>query len=224
MESPVSGNSESINDQKLQVFKSIAPIHPDDAVFGQYDGYLSEKNVDPQSTTPTFLALRLSINNWRWFGVPFYIRAGKKLARRVTEVVIQFRTVPLCALENEALCQMVESNRLIIRIQPDEGIRLTISVKSPELIDRITPVNLEFNYNSLSDELPDAYQRVILDGLHGISTLFWRSDALEAAWKLVDPLLTIQPNNGKPYPYAQESWGPGEAMELLKRDGRMWMI
>lgn len=221
MESPVVGHAESVQDQKLQVFKSLAPIQANDVVFGQYRGYRREKGVHPDSRTPTFVALRTLINNWRWYGVPFYIRAGKSLAQSLTEVVIQFKPVPLCVLDTPGLCEMVHPNRLTVRIQPDEGILLTISTKSPEREDRIRPANLEFRYSSFGMRMPEAYERVIIDGLHGDPTLFWRADGIEAAWKVVEPVL--EPGAAPLEFYEPGSWGPDMAAELLRQDGRHWL-
>jgi glucose-6-phosphate 1-dehydrogenase len=220
MESPVAGLAESVQDQKLQVLKSLAPIQCRDAVFGQYRGYLGEKGVKGDSRVPTFVALRLFIDNWRWHGVPFYIRAGKSLARAVTEVVIEFKGVPLCILDRAALCEQVRPNKLSIRIQPEEGIQMTISAKTPEWEDQIRPVNLDFRYSSFDMPMPEAYERVILDGLSGDPTLFWRADGVETAWRVVEPLLRIsQP----PVGYEPGTWGPESAAEMLTADGRGWL-
>jgi glucose-6-phosphate 1-dehydrogenase len=221
MESPAVGNDQSINDQKLQVFKSLAPIKLDDVVFGQYRGYREERGVDPNSNTPTFVALKLAINNWRWFGVPFYIRSGKCLAKKTTEVIINFKPVPLCVLDNPQACGTILPNRLVIRIQPDEGISLIISTKSPERNDRLCPADLSFHYASFGMEIPEAYERVILDGLNGNPGLFWNAAGIEAAWKVVEPILQI-PENG-PLIYEPGTWGPEQAQTLLKRDNREWI-
>jgi glucose-6-phosphate 1-dehydrogenase len=221
MESPAVGSDQSINDQKLQVFKSLAPIMPDDVVFGQYRGYRNERSIDPNSQTPTFVALKLAINNWRWFGVPFYIRSGKCLAQKTTEVIINFKPVPLCVLDNPLSCGTILPNRLVIRIQPDEGISLIISAKSPERNDRLCPAELDFRYASFGMEIPDAYERVILGGLNGDPALFWNADSIEAAWKVVEPILSV-PENG-PLAYEPGTWGPQDAMNLLKHDGREWI-
>ncbi len=221
MESPVAGLAESVQDQKLQVFKSLAPIQSRDVVFGQYRGYLREKGVKPDSKTPTFVALRLFIDNWRWHGVPFYVRAGKSLGKALTQVVIEFKNVPLCVLDRPELCRQVEPNKLVVRIQPEEGIQLIISAKTPEREDTIRPVNLEFKYSSFGMPMPEAYERVILDGLGGDPTLFWRADGIEAAWKVVEPILQ---GTEPPEEYDPGSWGPEKAARLLKADGREWMV
>jgi len=223
MESPVAGYAESIQEQKLQVFKSLSPIQQGNYIFGQYRGYQQERGVRPGSKTPTFVALRMDINNWRWHGVPFYIRAGKALVRSLTEVVIQFKRVPLCVLDNPNLCPHVEPNRLVVRIQPDEGIHLTISAKSPEREDRIRPANLDFRYSQFGMQMPDAYERVILDGLKGDPTLFWRADGIEAAWKVMEPLLSLSEDHPPPFAYEPGTWGPEQGSDLLGKDGRVWL-
>jgi glucose-6-phosphate 1-dehydrogenase len=222
MESPVVGYAGSIDDQKLQILKSLSPIQQEDFVFGQYRGYREEKNVDPQSHIPTFLAMKLAIHNWRWFGVPFYIRSGKNLAASVTEVIIDFKRIPLCVLDNPELCQNVQTNRLIIKLQPDEGISLSISVKSPQREDRIEPVHLDFRYVSLGMKMTEAYERILLDGLLGDQMLFWSAESIEAAWKVVDPLISSAIPDNKLFMYEPGSWGPSQAKELLEQDGRRW--
>ena len=225
MDPPVAGDSESVRDKKLEVFKSLAPVTPGDFVFGQYDGYLDEPNVKPDSTTPTFVALRMSVNNWRWQGVPFYVRAGKALARKVTEVVIRFKSVPVCVLGTPEACAAVSPNVLVIRIQPDEGIRLSFSAKVPGREDHVAPASLDFRYADFGGKLSDAYERVLLDSLAGKPTLFWRADSIEAAWRTVAPLLAAaeEKSPGAYGRYAVGEWGPAEADDLIRRDGRGWI-
>jgi glucose-6-phosphate 1-dehydrogenase len=220
MESPVVGSEGSVNDQKLQVLKSLSPITTEDFVFGQYHGYHNERNVESGSHTPTFLALKMSIHNWRWFGVPFYIRSGKSLARKSTEVVITFKPVPLCIMDSPAMCSQIHPNRLIIRIQPDEGMSLLISAKSPEREDRIRTAHLDFNYASFGLGITEAYERVILDALNGDPTLFWTARGIEAAWTAMSPML--QPPEHAPALYSPGSWGPDEADDLLMKNGHSW--
>jgi glucose-6-phosphate 1-dehydrogenase len=230
MEPPVPNDLESIHDKKLEIFKSLEPLLPEDFVFGQYDGYRNEPKVDPNSATPTFVALRWHINNWRWRGVPFYVRSGKALGRKVTEVAIQFKSVPLCVLSEEA-CRNVSPNVLHMRIQPDEGIRLCFAVKTPERSEEVATASLDFRYSQFQQTIPDAYERIILDSLCdncvcGRQNRLWRADAIEAAWKAVMPLLEAP---GKEWAarfpnYRPGSWGPKEADELLRRDGRRWIV
>ncbi|NLE29621.1 MAG: glucose-6-phosphate dehydrogenase [Phycisphaerae bacterium] len=223
MESPVVGYTGSIDDQKLQVLKSLSPIQQQDFVFGQYHGYRNEKNVDPNSKTPTYVAVKLAIHNWRWFGVPFYIRCGKNMAQSMTQVVINFKRIPLCVMENPALCRNVQSNRLIIRLQPDEGISLLISVKTPQREDRIEPVHLDFRYASMGMKMPEAYERILLDGLLGDPTLFWSAASIEAAWKAVEPLIATPCPDDKIFSYEPGTWGPQQADDLLRQDEKEWL-
>lgn len=221
MEAPLAGDAESVRDKKLEVFKSLRPIRADDCVFGQYEGYRDERNVAPNSATPTFAALRVFVDNWRWQGVPFYIRAGKALAKRVTEVAIQFKSVPVCVFEDTESCARLRPNVLTVRIQPDEGIRLSFCAKVPGREDLVTDANLDFRYADLGGRLADAYERVLLDSLRCKPTLFWRADSIEAAWRFVTPLLR---NAGGTVPsYVPGSWGPGEAQEMPAQDGRSWI-
>jgi glucose-6-phosphate 1-dehydrogenase len=223
MDPPIAGDSESVRDKKLEVIKAVAPIRKGDFVFGQYKGYRREKGVSRDSATPTFAAVRLTVNNWRWFGVPFYVRAGKCLARKFTEVTIVFRQIPLCVLDDPALCAAIRPNVIFVRIQPDEGIRLSFSAKVPGRTDEITTAGMEFSYASLGRAIPDAYERVLLDGLSGVPTLFWRADAVEAAWKVVTPLLDPKTVRASLHEYKPGTWGPPQATELLKKDGRSWL-
>ncbi len=230
MEPPVANDLESIHDRKVDIFKSLEPLGPEDFVFGQYEGYRNERNVDARSATPTFAAVRWRINNWRWRGVPFYVRSGKALARKVTEVVIQFKSVPLCVLSEEA-CRSVSPNVLHMRIQPDEGIRLCFVVKTPERTEEVTTAGLDFRYSGFETTMPDAYERIILDALCdqcqcGRQNRLWRADAIEAAWRAVGPLLDASAEDmAERFPnYKPGSWGPKEAEDLLRRDGRRWLV
>ena len=194
MEPPVPNDLESIHDKKLEIFKSLEPLLPEDFVFGQYEGYRDEPRVNKNSATPTFAALRWYINNWRWRGVPFYVRSGKALGRKVTEVAIQFKNVPLCVLSEEA-CRNVSPNVLHMRIQPDEGIRLCFVVKTPERSEEVTTASLDFHYSQFHETMPDAYERIILDSLCdncmcGRQNRLWRADAVEASLaRRVTPML-----------------------------------
>lgn len=224
MEPPVAGDTEPVRDKKVEVFRSVTPIGRDDYVLGQYQGYRHEANVSPSSTTPTFVAARLFINNWRWQGVPFYVRSGKCLAKKLTEVTIQFAKVPLCVLTKEGVCPVSQPNRLIIRIQPDEGIRLSFSTRVPGWDEETALASMDFRYASFGERLPEAYERILLDGMRGNPTLFWRADGIEAAWEVVTPLLEAPGETAPPVLYEPGSWGPPEAEELLARDGRSWLI
>lgn len=220
MEPPLGGDVESVRDKKTEVFKALAHIRDRDFALGQYRGYTDERGVDEDSDTPTYAAARLELNNWRWRGVPFYLRTGKCLPRKLTEVIIQFQQVPVCALPNPDLCSAVGPNRLVIRIQPDEGLGMFFSVKSPGRQDRLERAQMRFDYSDLAGEMPEAYERVILDGLRGEPGLFWRADGMEAAWKAVQPLLEA---DHEPQLYEPGTWGPDAARNLVRRDGHTWL-
>ncbi len=222
MEPPVQGDAESVRDRKVEIFRSLAPLRGGDFVFGQYEGYREERGVGEGSTTPTFAALRLQIGNWRWQGVPFYIRSGKALKRKLTEVVIQFRSVPLCILSDAAACARLRPNVLTLRIQPDEGIRLSFSAQRGGRADEIDQAHMDFRYAGFGELTAEAYERIILDGLAGAPVLFWRADGIEAAWRAVAPLLDASPSGRSLPTYPRGSWGPEAAEAILRRDGRAW--
>jgi glucose-6-phosphate 1-dehydrogenase len=225
MEAPLAGDEESIRDRKNDVFRALLPPERGDYVFGQYDGYRREKGVAPDSVTPTFAAVRVFINNWRWQGVPFYLRSGKAMSRKLTEVVIRFRSVPLCVLGSETACAAVQPNTLFLRIQPSEGIRLTFNAQEPGPGDLIGQTSLAFDYRSFGQVMPESYARVVLDALLGKPALFWRADSIEAAWTFVDPLLKAQQRlPGDLFPnYRRGEDGPSAANDLLRQDGRVWL-
>ncbi len=223
MEPPLAGDAESIRDKKVEIFRALTPIRAEDVVLGQYAGYRDEEGVDAASSTPTFVAARMEVNNWRWKGVPFYVRSGKALARKVTEVVIEFKGVPLCLLDDADACRRLQSNRLILRVQPEEGISLRFNLQRPGHEDAVDPAKLDFRYDSLPDRPAEAYERVILDALRGRPTLFWRGDGVEAAWGVVEPVLKMEPAPAVDYPnYEVGTWGPEAADALLRRDHRTW--
>jgi glucose-6-phosphate 1-dehydrogenase len=225
MEAPLAGDAESVRDRKVEVFKSVRPPAPGEFVFGQYRGYREEGHVEPESVTPTFVALRMMIDNWRWQGVPFYIRSGKALARKVTEVIVRFREVPLCVVGDEDACENVRPNALVARIQPDEGVRLSFSARLPGRRERVSQAHMDFRYSDFDTPLSGGYEQVLLDGIEGKPSLFWRADGIEASWRAVAPLLDAE---AKTHPaglpnYEPGSWGPDEAEALLSRDGREWL-
>ena len=227
MEPPASFKAEAVRNEKVKLFQSIRPIAMSDAVRGQYDGYLDVPGVAPGSQTPTFAALKLAVDNWRWQGVPFYLRSGKALAAKTTEIVVVFQCPP--HLMFDLLGQStVEPNVLSLCIQPDEGLHLQIQAKVPDTMGEMRPVELEFHYrDSFSGELPDAYEVLLLDALEGDASLFTRSDSIEVAWKLIDAFLLGCEMPGAPplLPYTKGSWGPPlVADELLARDGRQWLL
>ncbi|MEI6276395.1 MAG: glucose-6-phosphate dehydrogenase [Prolixibacteraceae bacterium] len=234
MEPPVVIEANAIRNEMLKVFQSLRPIREADvakSVFrGQYthshiggelvQGYREEKGVDPQSKTETFVALQFFIDNFRWAGVPFYIRTGKKLPTRVTEVVIYFKTTPHHLFQYQSDLEPV-NNQLVLRIQPDEGILLKIGMKVPGAGFRVQNMNMDFHYTDLSNTyLPSAYSRLLLDCMHGDATLYSRSDAVEKAWEYVQPILDAWKNNPDipVFGYPAGTWGP-ETVDDLIEDG-----
>jgi glucose-6-phosphate 1-dehydrogenase len=238
MEPPISFDADEVRNKQAEVLHAIQPLAPEEVltntVRGQYAegvvenervaGYRHEPDVSPTSNTETFVALKLLIDNWRWAGVPFYLRTGKSLALRATEIVIQFRRTPFVLFRNTAV-KNVETNRLVIHIQPDEGISLSFGAKVPGAVMRLGLVNMDFDYKSyFGVEHGTGYERLLRDCMAGDATLFQRADMVEAGWKVIQPVLDVWhalPPRGFPN-YAAGSWGPVEAEELLERDGRSW--
>jgi len=222
MEPPLAGDPESVRDRKVEVLRSLAPVEPGDFVFGQYRGYRDEPGVVPDSRVPTFAALKLGVDNWRWEGVPFYLRSGKSLAQKVSEVIIRFKDVPACVLESREACAALRPNTTTLRLQPEEGIRLSFSTRVPGREERVSEAHMDFRYAQLGAPMSEAYEQVLLDGLRGRPGYFWRNDGIEAAWRAVTPLLEAR--GGEDFPnYEPGSWGPAAADELLARDGRRWL-
>jgi glucose-6-phosphate 1-dehydrogenase len=237
MEPPATFDADALRDEKVKVLRAIEPMAPADVgasvVRGQYGpgwvagvpvvGYRQEPEVDPESETETYVAARLFVDDWRWAGVPFYLRAGKRLPKRATEIAIQFKQVPH-ALFKESSADP-EANLLALRIQPDEGILLRFAAKVPGLGVDVRSVNMDFTYGSaFSVDSPDAYETLILDALLGDAALFTRSDEVEKAWGIVTPV--IEAWSEAPQPelpnYVAGSWGPEAADALLETDGRRW--
>ena len=211
MEPPRSLEPEAFRDEKVKLLKTIRPIDPADVVRGQYEGYRSELGVDPQSTTETYVAARLWIDNWRWEGVPFYLRHGKRLPERTTEITVVFRGAPDYLFREVGLLDL-EHDHLTIRIQPNEGISLAFQAKVPGPGYQVQPVRMDFDYDRSFMHAPaEAYERLIHDAMDGDHTLFTRSDGVERSWQIVEPLLA---EPGPVHTYAQDSWGP-EAAEAL---------
>jgi len=237
MEPPVTFQANEVRGKKLDLLHAVRPIAEgsvaEQAVRGQYDGgridgrsvppYREESDVDPASHTETFAALKLFVDNWRWQDVPFYLRTGKRLARRVSEVSVAFRPVPHQTFPASAL-EASEANRLVVRVQPNEGIRLKVQAKRPGPELQLAIVDMRFSYqDSFGADTPDAYETLLLDLIEGDATLFMRADQVEAAWSVVDPVLQAwQDPDEPPALYPAGSWGPDGAMELLRRDGRAW--
>lgn len=229
MEPPSSFDADPLRDERVKVLRSIRLLLPEEveheAVQGQYAGYRDEPHVAPDSHTPTYVALRLFVDNWRWQGVPFYLRTGKRLPERLTEIAIQFRSVPLCLFGSSNVCAKLTPNVLVLRIQPDEGINLSFMIKPPGALMDLEPAEMRFSYHEqFSYEPPEAYERLLLNCLQGDATLFVRSDAVEAQWRVVMPLLEAWEEGRAPdFPnYEPGTWGPVAAEALLRRDGRTW--
>jgi len=228
MEPPNSFAAGAVRDEKAKVIYALEPLHPDTclhcAVRGQYEGYRSEPSVKPESTTETFVALKLTIDNWRWAGVPFYLRTGKRLKKRLSEITIQFKPPPF-VLFRQTPIEHLKPNLLVIQIQPEEGIRLRFGAKTPGPFVDIGAVQMNFNYADYFGRTPSTgYETLIYDCMIGDSTLFQRADMVEAGWSVVDPLLRAWAEHPPAdFPnYAPGSWGPQEADDLLRRDGRHW--
>ncbi len=236
MEPPTAFEANRLRDEKVKVLEAIVPPTIEDvhlmAVRGQYGpgsvagvdsvGYLEEPGVNPESRTETYAALRLEISNWRWAGVPFYLRTGKRLARKLTEIAVVLRPVPHQAFQSSDSVG-VQPNQIILTVQPDEGVSVSLGAKIPGPRMRIRPVNMEFHYGtSFLSESPEAYERLILDAMRGDATLFTRNDEVEALWSVIDPILTAwEADTTSPIAqYAAGSAGPVEADALL--DGRTW--
>ena len=235
MEPPVSFSADDIRDEKVKVLHAIKPPAVDDvhqmAVRGQYSkgtaggkqvpGYLEEEGVKDGSVTETFAAVRLKIDNWRWAGVPFYIRTGKALARKTTEIVITLKPVPHLAFQQEGSLG-VHPNQLILAVQPNEGVSMSLMAKIPGSRMRVRPVNMEFLYGtSFMSQSPEAYERLIMDTMRGDATLFARNDEVEAAWRIVDPILEAWSRDTDPVPqYAAGSSGPDEQDGILLDDDK----
>jgi len=229
MEAPLSFGADDVRDEKVKVLRALGPIYPGEfgerVVLGQYDGYRAEPNVDPASRTPTYAAIKVFLDNWRWQGVPFYLRAGKKLASRCTEVAVYFQPIPLCLFPDRELCALVRPNVLTMKIQPDEGIRLSFAAKTPGEQLTISEVTMDFSYaRSFGKPLADAYAQLLLDAMRGDATRFARTDSVIAAWRWVTPILEWwdAPGAPDPLPYSQASAGPREAEALLAPHGDAW--
>jgi glucose-6-phosphate 1-dehydrogenase len=230
MEPPAEFNATSLRDEKVKVLKSIQPIRPEEVgkytVRAQYRTYRDEKGVAPRTETPTFAALKLFINNWRWRNVPFYLRSGKALADKITQIAVQFRHVPHLMFPLP-LEEQLPPNVLGLCLQPNEGMNLRFETKVPGAGMRTRSVDMAFLYEQDfgKNALPDAYERLILDALHGDAALFTRSDEIELAWSLIDPILQGWINEHAPTLafYESGTWGPGKAEEFIQADGREWL-
>ncbi|KFG72623.1 glucose-6-phosphate dehydrogenase [Streptomyces mutabilis] len=234
MEEPASFDAPSLLTEKLKVLRAVRL--PDDlgqhTVRGQYEGgwqggaqvpgYLEEEGIDPASVTDTYAAIKLGIDNRRWAGVPFYLRTGKRLGRRVTEIAVVFQRAPHSPFDSTATEELGE-NAIVIRVQPDEGMTVRFGSKVPGTSMEIRDVSMDFAYGeSFTESSPEAYERLILDVLLGDANLFPRHQEVEESWRILDPIEEYWGTHGKPAQYASGGWGPREADEMLARDGRSW--
>ncbi|HHF3478704.1 TPA: glucose-6-phosphate dehydrogenase [Haemophilus influenzae] len=232
MEPPAIINANSMRDEVAKVMHSLRPLTSEDMennlVLGQYTeaeingkmekGYLEEKGVPADSRTETYISLRCEIENWRWAGVPFYVRTGKRLPARVTEIVIHFKTTP-----HPVFSQNAPENKLIIRIQPDEAISMRFGLKKPGAGFEAKEVSMDFRYADLAGtQVLTAYERLLLDAMKGDATLFARTDAVHAAWKFVQPILDYKANGGRIHEYEAGTWGPVAADKLIAKQGKVW--
>jgi glucose-6-phosphate 1-dehydrogenase len=238
MEPPISFAADAVRDEKVKVLQAIRTMNTEEildrTVRGQYgDGviadqpvraYRREPKVAPTSATETYAALKLYVENWRWAGVPFYLRSGKRLTCRETEIVVEFRRPPLLLLEAAATAE-VDPNRLVLHIQPDEGIEFQVKAKRPGPRVRVETVKLDFSYKDFGGTIAaTGYERLLYDCMAGDGTLFHRTDMVEAAWRIATPILDawrmLPPPDFPNYPAG--SWGPAAADELIRQDGRRW--
>jgi glucose-6-phosphate 1-dehydrogenase len=236
MEPPVSLLADAVRDEKVKVLRSLRPLEPkevkDNVVRGQYGrgvvngeevrAYLEEPDVSANSQVETYIAMRCFVDNWRWSGVPFYVRAGKRLARRVTEISVAFHEVPRTLFRADTQSG-ITPNVLSVRIQPDEGIALRFTSKEPGQQTILRDVAMDFRYGAaFGSNTPEAYERLLLDAMRGEATLFTRRDEVEAQWRYIDPVLSAFGSEAPPLTYPAGSWGPDKADDLLTRDGRRW--
>jgi glucose-6-phosphate 1-dehydrogenase len=237
MDSPVSLDADAVRDEKLKVLRALRRITPHEVptftVRGQYTAgavggqpvpsYLDDLGSGRGSVTETFVALKAQINSLRWAGVPFYLRTGKRMAKKVSEIVVQFRTLPFSIFPPDDAD--LQPNRLLIRLQPEEGMRLEMMTKEPGPGGlQLRPTGLDISFEkTFGQRFPDAYERLLMDVVRGNSTLFMRRDEVETAWSWVEPLLrAVEDQPHAPRPYAAGSWGPTAAIALIERDGRTW--
>jgi glucose-6-phosphate 1-dehydrogenase len=236
MEPPVAFDADAVRDEKIKVLRAVEPFEGPEqvarsVVLGQYaagsiagadvPGYQQEKDVAPGSRTPTFVAMRVNVRSWRWDGVPFYLRSGKRMPKRATEIAVHFQPLPHSLFGEGA----TQPDVLIVRVQPEEGIALRFAVKVPGERYRPRTVSMDFRYGAtFGMASPEAYERLLLDALRGDQTLFTRKDEVEAAWKIVDSILRVTESSefAPPHPYPAGTWGPTAADQLLGQDGRAW--
>ncbi|HCK67323.1 MAG TPA: glucose-6-phosphate dehydrogenase [Anaerolineae bacterium] len=227
MEPPASFSASALRNEKVKVLSAIKPMTPEqvstNTVRAQYKGYSEEKDVSVGSTTPTYAALRLFVNNWRWQGIPFYLRSGKNLAEKQSQIIIQFKEPPLAMFP----MQTMKPNMLVLYLQPDEGVHVRFEAKAPDKVNETRSVDMEFHYDEAfgKSAIPEAYERLLLDAIQGDASLFTRADEVETAWSIIDPILQTWETHQTPplAVYKPSTWGPAEADVLLAKDGRRWL-
>lgn len=225
MEAPSSLTANAIRDEKVKVLRGLRMFTPDNTASstlrGQYKGYTEEEGVAPDSKVETYVALKMHLDNWRWFGVPFYLRHGKALPERATEIIVRWKDTPSVLFNQGG--NRVKSNMLILRIQPDESFAFRVNAKVPGSGMQVQDVRMDFDYSDAhGSEPPEAYERLLHDALLGDGTLFTRRDETEASWSIVDSILTAWEDAPAPYLYEEGTWGPEEVTEFIGRDGRRW--
>ncbi len=231
MEPTSSYNPEALRDEKVKIIRAIRPIKAEEvkenSVIGQYRGYVNEPNVAPNSRTATFATIRFYIDNWRWQGVPFYLRSGKRLADKVSEIIIQFKKPPHMIFPQSKADLEGSSNLLAMCLQPDEGIHLRFETKVPDTIAETRSVNMNYHYSDVFDSsmIPEAYERLLLDVITGDASLFTRADQAELSWALFDPIIAgwESPSTPPPAIYEPGSWGPAACETFLGSEGRQWL-
>ena len=227
MEPASSLDADAIRNEKVKVFNSIRNIEPTDCVCAQYAGYRQTEKVDENSKTPTYAAIKLFIDNWRWKGVPFYLRSGKAMAKRSSEIIVEFMPPP-DVMFSPGLNESFTPNLIAICIQPNESIHLRFETKVPDTATQSKSVNMDFCYSQAFPDilLPDAYEKLLLDAIKGDASLFARSDGIEASWKIIDPIIEAWENDStlKLDTYPRASWGPKASDELLAKDGHKWRL
>ncbi|NLS94315.1 MAG: glucose-6-phosphate dehydrogenase [Planctomycetaceae bacterium] len=228
MEAPARFEADSVRDEKVKVLRAVRPMREEDVVAstvrGQYRSYRDEPNVDRRSNTSTFGAVKLSVDNWRWQGVPFYLRSLKASSCRTTQIVIQFRQPPHLMFDTESV-KTFEANRLILQIQPAEGIQLQFQTKVPDAGMKLRMTDLDFRFRTkFAGDLPEAYQRLLLDVMQGDASLFSRSDEVELAWGIIDPIQRVWDSSSAPPLglYAEGDWGPVTSTAWMQQQGRQW--
>ena len=227
MEPPASFDATALRNEKVKVLSSIRPMNEEEVlkwtIGGQYEGYREEKGVDPKSNTLTYAAIRLQIDNWRWQGVPFYLRSGKNLKEKLSQITIEFKRPPHLLFPSTD--GDLTANMLVLFLQPDEGVHWRFEAKVPDTVAKLRSVDMEFHYAEAFGKtaLPDAYERLLLDTMTGDASLFTRADEVETAWSLIDPVIQVWEAQKRSLAfYEPGSWGPEESAALLASDGRRW--